>query len=249
MKYLIKLGILLLLSLTSCESLSNIPNASYTEPAHQRTSLTNLWPFVDGANWTFNAPGTPYQTTVHWSKWQGQWGCSSNGYDLWLATWTKTDPSIYWWPGTNATLYMLFYIDSDGIIRSPGYWTNQSGRLSVSEFVQLGNQAPYPGMVEDYQPLSLSAPYQGRGTNNWTSTCLSANNVTFSEVDWHLQITKGWISTPIYTGPVAISDVEEQDCPHCNHEVWTFAPNIGVVKIDQLSTANNPTENVLERVA
>ena len=220
-----------------------IGSASFATSAHQRphNAMTNLMPLVDGAVWTLQNPSTGDITTITWSKYNGQFGCE--GKNLFLSVWTKSNPRAYFWTGKDVVLDEFFY-DDNGMVRSPGVFYQINGEpWTTVDYGQVGPDNNYPMIMDTFQsPTSEDVPYEVKFQYGIPNTNCLGDQYNLEPAGWNVSWSAGSVDTPYYKGPVVNADLIEtpngQHCPMCNHELWSYAPNIGIVQIQRISPGN-----------
>lgn len=208
-----------------------------TPTARNPAAMSNLFPLRDGAEWKFQNPATGATLTIDWTRFARSF-CGSNGYPLYLSTWTKSDPANYWEPGTSVTLYQLYYDDGQWV-RSNAWWSNTNGSWYMQDMVPTGVQAAYPIMLDSFSAAgSVDAPYIERAAHQQPQRECLPESDNVQPVAWTTKFYRSVVDTPAYSGPVIQSEQIEGCTPavtFCNHEIWSFAPNIGLVEIQDLS--------------
>ena len=147
-----------------------------------------------------------------------------------------------------------------------GITENADHSWSATQFLAscalcLGNSGQGSATIKVPTPggyLVIPPPQQAFRTGNtgyipcWQLGMLSwvpfdCDIIGASPVPWVTNSYMDNISTPFYSGPVLVSE-QFENCPaDCTHEKWYFAPNIGLVRIQQLavgSTTDNADTNL-----
>src|SRR4051812_2337864 len=78
------------------------------------------------------------------------------------------------------------------------------------------------------------------GLNSQTTSCLKKVGVETSCARWTAKLSIQNVETPVYSGPALLNEEFEGCAPneetpsqtHCPHELWYFAPKVGLVEID-----------------
>jgi hypothetical protein len=222
---------LIILGLSGCGDGWPITPVSQAQP-----QMSNLFPLHDGAVWQFQNPATGATLTITWSRY-GSSFCGDGGHPLYLSTWTKSDPANYWMPGTDVVMYQLYYDDGTWV-RSNAWWSNQT-YLWAQDMIATSEEAAYPIMLNAFTKAgSIDAPYIQRGAPQAPQNACLPTSDDVQNVPWTTKYYQSTVETPFYKGPVIVSEQLEGPCTAgqwCNHELWSFAPEVGLVKIEDLS--------------
>lgn len=171
---------------------------------------------------------------------------------------TKTTPNTYWQFGADqAEIWFVLHQNDDNSWRSTASLINMplgspfSGPLIFSSDVidnQPGMPAPYmiaPPNTASGQHFTYETRSSATASVGLSYVCnIPSGQALTGTTDgeyWRTDFYFGAATTPAYSGPVVIS---EQFEGICGHELWYFAPGLGIVEIDSPNDGgeikNNP---------
>jgi hypothetical protein len=163
---------------------------------------------------------------------------------------TKTDAAAYWDVGlADAQVHWV-------VSQTPAGWQAVESMISWDGPGLSPSQGIGSNFTIDYATAS-GTPYivvpnaiadsSGASTwwvaNNPTTGCLiqATGVANWPGPIWTSQVTLATVSTPAYSGPAlrneeceGAASLDAKDCPNAPHEVWYFAPGVGLVEIDAL---------------
>jgi hypothetical protein len=248
--------LLLCLSLlSSCGggSMGNTTNSDTT------STLTNLMPMKDGQTEVFQNPVTGDTTSIRFEKVAGGYGCGWTGGQVWVWHYTKSNQRAYWSPGFDITLD--WYVEDTGtMIHALGGWEHWGQQVppnwgvTPGEWVSGDNISAKPGQLTyNIIPDTFSAdfaasvPYYAHTLPGvQTTDCIPASadpqhaNVL---VPFKTSWTRATIALPFYSGDVVQAHYWEGgfgSTTPLNEEVWSFAPGIGLVQVQELQGGGQP---------
>lgn len=165
---------------------------------------------------------------------------SGSGLDT-VWHYTKSDVCTYWNPGDQSELW--FGLNKSG----DGSWSSTKFE-AICQFCIVGNTQGSVTIktsgIGGYMVIPPDRPTSTTGQSGyfpcWTLGVLTwqtddCNVAGEAPIAWRTDGYMAEVSTPAYTGPALVSEQQEGNCPEsCTHEKWYFAPNLGIVEIEQL---------------
>ncbi|HET7871033.1 MAG TPA: hypothetical protein VFL42_00885 [Terriglobales bacterium] len=136
---------------------------------------------------------------------------------------TKSHSRAYWSPGVKGA-ELWFNLERD----ETGAWYSTGGRVVFPEgcpWCSPGSQdfsyqvAPDPGKARPYKIIAS-------GFSSYETTF---NDIGVADTFWQTASYMERVSTPFYTG---VGLVSEQHEGQCVIEKWTFAPGLGLIKVE-----------------
>ena len=144
---------------------------------------------------------------------------------------TKTAARAYWQPGVEqAEDWFDLERDAQGNWYSTGGVENMPlGAFGSAPVLNLRySVTTKPGQQRPYLILPSVADFSYQTLFDDTVPGNDGTLVTLPNLTWKTSSYMAFVQTPAYTGMAYVSDQWEGSCVH---EIWWFAPNLGLVKV------------------